>query len=145
MGLGYEFSDSFTPGNDSIGIRLPLSGIYLSAYLQAPPCVQLFGEGYYIGGTAGLYDLSHATAYKTNSSDAYEVTSSTFSFDIVPIGIYKEIGYATFFLELTYKYLAFDAIRYLPIGEAGAPPLNAPQRIDASGWYLTFGIQLAKK
>lgn len=144
MGIGYEFSDSFQPGNDSISVRLPISGIYLSAYVQLPSAVSVAGEGYYLGASAGLYDLSQATAYTTGTNEQFEMTSSAFSFDIVPFGAYWAAGSMTFFLELTYKYLAFDAIRYVPVIEGAIPPSNAPRRIDPSGWYLTFGIQLAK-
>jgi hypothetical protein len=143
LGFGFEFSDSHHPVYDSLAFSLPVSGASISVYAYPPWFAGLHPVGVYFGGSAGLSDLSTATAYRQGTPDAFELSSATFTFNMA-LGLYYEWTGNSVYLEASYKYLAFDAIRYMPQGEA-ARPLHAPSRIDLSGVYLTVGMQFAKK
>jgi hypothetical protein len=145
LGLGFEYSDSYRPGNDSLSFGFPVSGYYVSTYAYPPFLQAPRGScGLYFGGSCGMYDLSRCTAYRRDNGEAFEMTASTISIDLVPIGAFIETGNIAGFVELTYKYLAFDGIRYEPVND-GAVPLNAPPRFDLSGFHVSIGIQYARK
>ena len=143
LGVGFEYSDSFSFMNEGLKATFPVSGFYVSTYVT-PSWATGKRYGFYCGGSAGLYDLSAATAYSLpDMAREYEMTSTTLSFDLVLPGFYYDIGGVTVFAECTYKYLAFDAIRYKELSE-GPSPLNPPSRIDLSRWWVTVGFQFAK-
>lgn len=139
VGVGLDFSDSYRPQADSLDIRIPVMAFYISAYVSLP---EFWNLPYYLGGTAGIYTISNGTAY-TNTLNQFEMSGSTFAFELIPLGIsVPNNSRNAFFLELSYQYLAFDGVRYKG---TGGLPLGTPNRLDLSGWRVTFGVQLAKK
>jgi hypothetical protein len=144
VGIGLEFSDSYRPKADSVDIRVPILSFYVAAYLQSPPdwCFP-----FYCGGRAGIYNISNGTAYTNSPTYQFQMSGTTFAFEIVPLGAYiwRESKNLVF-LNLSYQYLAFDGIRYVGSDKSSPPlPLGTPRRIDLSGWRLTFGVQLGRK
>jgi hypothetical protein len=143
IGLGFDFSDSYRPRNDSMQIRIPVTSTFVSLYAEPPGTI--WGIHYYLGGKGGLYNITNGTAIR-NANNQFDLSTTAFSYELVPIGIYltdREEKHFLF-LELSYKHLAFESLRYKALN-TGPLPLNAPDRFDLSGIFLTFGVQLAKK
>ncbi len=147
VGIGLDFSDSYRPAVESLQVRLPLNANYASVYVY-PPCLEghLCGVPLtgYIGFRGGLYTLSGATGTMASGTQ-YELSGSSFSWDVL-VGVYKPFDKNAFFLELSYKYLAFDGVRYKLY--SGASPLSRASvvdRIDLSGVHLSLGFQFARK
>ena len=146
LGIGFEYTDSFRPGSPAYAVKMPVTGMYVSAYVSRDLLSWEEGSaGVYIGGNVGHFQLHDAVAYGNDGASEYEVSASTFALEpILGFYLYYESGRVSPFLELSYKYLAFDAVHYRDIA-GGGPAVGAPRRLDLSGVYLTFGLQMAKK
>lgn len=146
LGVGFEYTDSFRPFSPDYSIKMPVTGLYVSAYVSTDFASWDDGSaGIYIGGNVGRFELNEAAAYAASGGAEYEVSASTYAFEpILGCYLYYASGRVSPFLELSYKYLAFDAVHYRDIA-GGGPALGAPRRLDLSGVYLTLGLQMAKK
>ncbi|MBL0176537.1 MAG: hypothetical protein IPP94_14940 [Ignavibacteria bacterium] len=147
LGVGFEYTDSFRPDARDYTIKMPLTGVYVSAYVSHDLVAWENGSaGIYVGGNVGHFELHNAVAYGNTGDDAeYEVTASTYALEpILGCYLYYESGRISPFIEFSYKYLAFDALHYREIS-GGPPATGAPRRLDLSGVYLTIGLQMAKK
>jgi hypothetical protein len=146
LGIGFEYTDSFRPQVGQSSMQLPVTGMYISAYISRDlKSWEQSSFGVYIGGTIGQYQLYNAALLSADGLYRYDVTSSTYAIEpVLGAYLFYDAGSLSPFLELSYKYLAFDGLRYYSID--AAPVLTtAPGRLDLSGVFITIGLQMAKK
>ncbi len=146
LGIGFEYTDSFRPRIGESSMQLPVTGMYISAYISRDlKSWEQSSFGIYIGGTIGQYQLYNASLMSADGLYRYDVTSSTYAIEpVLGAYLFYDGGSLSPFFELSYKYLAFDGLRYYSID--AAPVLTSmPGRLDLSGVFITIGLQMAKK
>jgi hypothetical protein len=144
VGLGLDNSNGYAFDTGLLNIKAPVRGYYLSVYLDKPGGISFCGLSvpYFCGLSGGFFDLSGATAYKDSSQ--YELASQTFSFELIPLGLYigkSEDVRVT--LELSWRYLVFEGIKYKRIEATSAA--KGPSRLNFSGVQFTVGLEFGRK
>jgi hypothetical protein len=132
IGVGVDYFDNYKRNVGELEIRFPARGFYVAGYLNFPSHI-------YFGAVGGFYKILNGTAY--DGVTAYDIKEKT-TFGMEPV-----IGYQrslkgsplSVFVETGYQLLSFDALGYARVGD-GAYPLDAPRRIDLSGFRATFGV-----
>lgn len=138
-GFGLDYSDSYRNISNSLDMRIPIRGYYLSAYVEPP--LKILGEwSVYLGSVIGFYSISDGILFKADTSQN-SVGGSSIGLELI-VGLSKRWGPIQLQMELGYQYLAFDGVQY---GGTVLPSNSAPRRIDLSGVYITLALQGAKK
>lgn len=139
-GFGIDFSNSYRRTTDSNDLRIPVRGPYLSAYILPP--LEFWNISPYFGSVIGFYSISNGTLFKVDSTRTQlPVTASSLGFEATG-GLSLKLGSAQLQLEVGYQYLVFEGVQY---GDKCSPGAFAPRSINLSAWYITFGIQGARK
>lgn len=144
FGLGVNFADGYRTSIGDIDVRMPIRTIYIAAYLEfQKPCWLHPYVGSKIGTNFDLKGTTLDATASTDTSNLFELTGNTIPIEILVGGWWEPAEGFNIIIEISHEYLAFDGIVYKELGTS-ILPAKRPRRIDLSGWYLTFGFQLAK-